>query len=212
MQWLKKAEYFSLVSTVVGTTIAAFTQQVVYAVTPMTLTLCLSFRQQKEQQQTIERLQYQVSTLHHQFDLVTLSATSEIQLFEDSLSVASSDLFSTSKNRDRSFGWDRELKVMERLERLELILYRLEETDSLSGNRGVLLLQNQVSLLAQEFNLLLDKIALEHNLHYSELRTTILNESTKLTNTAIAVQAEDIFRLKDELQQLKVKLQPLVKS
>jgi hypothetical protein len=208
MQWFKKAEYFSLGSTVIGAGIAALTHQFVYALAPMTLTLCLNFKEQKEYQNKIERLQYQVATLHHQFDLVALPSPTEVKLLEDSLSTSRSDIFSNPKNRDRSAGWEKEITLIQRVERLELILYRLEESDALTSSRSeILSLQERVVALSQEFNLLLDKIALENNLHYSDMKSTILNESTRLTDLALAVQSEDIFIIKDELKRIKSKLQ-----
>lgn len=207
MQWLKKAENFSLVSTVVGTTIAIFTQKIVYAVAPMTLTLCLSLQQRREQQKNIDRLQHQVSTLHHQFDLVALPSAAEIELVEDNLSLITNDILSTSKSRRKPSSWEKELTVIERLERLEFILYRLEESHFMGGDRGdFLLLEGQISALAQEFSLLLDKIVLEHNLHYSELKATILNEVNHITNISITTHSEEIVKMKDELQQIKSKL------
>lgn len=213
MQWLKKAEYFSLFSTVVGTAVAAFTQQIVYAATPMTLTLCLSFKQQQDRQKTIDRLQYLVATLHHQLELVALPSPTEIKLFEDSLSMASGDLLSTSKNRRHLSGSEREIKVIERLERLELILYRLEESDALSITRSdLLLLEGQISSLAQEFNLLLDKIALEHNLQYSELKSVVLQDVKQITEEAIANQSHDLAKMMTALATIQAKLQHLEQS
>jgi hypothetical protein len=207
MHWLKTAEYCSLFSTVVGTAIAAVTQQFAYAVTPMTLTLCLGMRQQHQQQKTIDRLQYQVATLHHQFELIALPSPNEIKTLEDTLSIVSGDLSSLPKNRRHPVGWEREMKAIERLERLEFILYRLEEAEALSVTRNdILSLEGKISALTQEYHLLLDKIALEHNFHYADLKALLVKYVEQIADGALSLQGEELTRIKEELSKIKAKL------